>query len=431
MAPAWFTAQLVVSVVTIVVVVHLILVLAGGLTYFERKISAYIQDRIGPNRVDFFGIRNLGILQPLADGIKFMLKEDYGARNVDKYLFTLAPALIIIPALIAWAVIPWGGYLEVPSFTLPIIGEVAGGQVLVSAANVNVGVIYLLAVASLGVYGVVLGGWASNNKYSFLGGLRSSAGMISYEIPMGLAVLVVILMAGTVSPQGIVDHQVQHTWFVVAQPLAAILFYVCSLAEGNRAPFENSEAEQELVGGYHTEYSSMRLALFLLSEYAHMVTGSAFLVLLFFGGYHLPFVPLTDPASTGIFAVLVKFAVFVSKVVLVASFTMFVRWTLPRIRWDQVMKVAWNGLIPIGIALLILTSTLIFLRQDNTLGFLLMNLGLAIVIVAIQPLLPRENMNRRVPMAGSRFNPLIDDGHIAAGAPAPEGGAAKREPQPV
>jgi NADH-quinone oxidoreductase subunit H len=287
---------------------------------------------------------------------------------------------------------------------------------LVAAADIHIGVIYLLAVASLGVYGVTLGGWASNNKYSFLGGLRCSAGMISYEIPMGLAILVVLLVAGTVYPQALVAMQVEQGWFIIAAPLAAIMFYICTLAEANRAPFDNAEAEQELVGGYHTEYSSMRFALFLLAEYAHMITGAAFFVLLFLGGYHLPFVGLTHPEATGLLAMVVKFLVFAGKTTLIVCFGIVVRWTLPRIRWDQVMKLAWNGLIPFGIVLMILTSFMVYFGWTATWQTLLMHVGLAAVMLAVQPLLPAARPNRRVAISGSRYSRRVGDPEMTAPA---------------
>lgn len=426
------TPQLIVSVVTILIVVHVVLITVAYLIYLERKISAYIQDRIGPNRVG-----PLGLLQPIADGLKFLLKEDYAPAGADKALFTLAPIAIIIPALIGWAVIPWGGYWVTPEMHLPFVGTLPATKVLVAAGNVNIGVIYLLAVASLGVYGVVLGGWASNSKYSFFGGLRASAGMISYEIPLGLALLAVLLMAGTVVPQRIVELQAQHGWFVIAQPLAALLFFVCILAEANRAPFDNAEAEQELVGGYHTEYSSMRFALFFLAEYGHMVTSAAFFTVVFLGGYHLPFVGLTDPAAMGFGAVIVKFLVLFTKVLLILCFEMVIRWTLPRIRWDQVMKLAWNSLIPLGIVLVVATAAMVYAGWTGTWQLLVMNLVVGGAIVAMIPVLPRGSVNERLPLRGSRFSPLPGERVVTgptdpvarddSGAPAAQG-RPEREP---
>jgi NADH-quinone oxidoreductase subunit H len=410
--------QLFVGVVVLVLIIHIVLAHVGLLTFFERKISAYMQDRVGPNRVGFdlglpvlkklfrgFGFWGLG--QALADGLKFILKEDYRPKGTDAVLFTLAPMLAVIPALIGWAVIPWGGTVDLPE-GVSVFGEqlVAPGTAVVSAANVNIGFIYLLAVASMGVYGVVLGGWASNNKYSFLGGLRSSAGMISYELPMGLCILAVVLTAGTVLPSDIVESQAAGGWFIVAHPLIGLIFFVCTLAEANRAPFDNAECEQELVGGFHTEYSSMRFALFFLAEYAHVITGAAFFVLLFLGGYHLPGVGLTGPEATGIGAALTKFAVFFTKVIGVVVFIMVVRWTIPRLRWDQVMKVCWNALIPITLTAVVAISVSMFLGFDGVLAMLVVNLGVLGLAVLAVPMLPRDEVNKRIPLAGSRYSPL-------------------------
>ncbi len=426
-------AQTFVGAIVVVVVIHAMLLTTPYLVYFERKISAYIQDRIGPNRVGFdFGLPFLqklfrgfgfwGLGQSLADGLKFILKEDYAPRGADKWLFTLAPAAAVVPALIGWAVIPWAGFVSVPDIT--ILGQqvVSGGRALVAVADINIGFIYLLAVASIGVYGVILGGWASNNKYSMLGGLRASAGMISYEIPMGLAILAVVLVAGSVRPSMIIEHQISSPltggWLVLAQPLACLLFFTCALAEANRAPFDNAEAEQELVGGYHTEYSSMRFALFFLAEYAHMMTSSAFLVLLFFGGYHLPFIPALAPEATGLGAVLLKFVVYFTKVVLVACFMMVIRWTVPRIRYDQVLKLAWQSLIPLSIALVVATGAMVYMQWTATWQLLLMNIALGAGAMLVAPLMPKADVNRRIPLAGSRFNPL--PGERASTAPTNE-----------
>lgn len=413
--------QLVVGAIMVVLMVHVVLGTVPLLIYLERKISAYIQDRIGPNRCGFdFGLPMLeklfrgfkfwGLGQSLADGLKFFLKEDYMPRGADKVLFSLAPAAAVMAALIGWAVIPWGGHLAVPAIELGGRELVSAGTVLVAAADVNIGFVYMLAIASLGVYGVTLGGWASNNKFSFLGGLRASAGMISYEVPMGLSILAVLLTAGTVRPSVLVEGQISAFpaggWLVLAQPLACLLFFTCALAEANRAPFDNAEAEQELVGGYHTEYSSMRFALFFLAEYAHMITSSAFLVVLFFGGYHLPFVALTHPEATGILAVLVKIGVFYGKVMLVLCFMMLVRWTLPRVRYDQVLKLCWSALIPIALAIVVATSVMVYMGWTATWQMLLMNAILTVVIVAVAPLMPKQEVNKRLPLAGSRFSPL-------------------------
>ncbi len=410
------TAQFLVNVAVIVAMIHIILITVAYLIYLERKISAYIQDRIGPNRVGFdFGLPYLSFLkgalglgQPLADGLKFLLKEDYAPSRVDKYLFTLAPMASIVPAMIGFAIIPWGGAWICPDLTIPFIGQVEGGLVQISGLTANVGIIYLLAVASLGVYGVTLGGWASNNKYSFLGGLRCTAQMISYEIPLGVSLLAALLLMGTVIPDGIMRYQAEHGWLVFSQPIAAFIFFIAILAEANRAPFDNAEAEQELVGGYHTEYSAMRFALFFLAEYAHMITSSAFFALIFLGGYQLiPFVgdPLTSPEATSIFAVLAKFGVFFGKVVLLVCFMMVIRWTLPRLRYDQVMMMAWQAIIPLSMIVLVMTAVMVYLDLRGVGPMLAANAVLGVVCLLILPLIKPTKTNTRIEIYGSRFSP--------------------------
>jgi NADH-quinone oxidoreductase subunit H len=415
------TGQFIVSALTILIVVHVILITVAYLIYLERKLSAYIQDRLGPNRVGFdFGLPFLSFLkgclglgQPLADGLKFLLKEDYSPTKVDKALFTLAPIVIIVPALMGFVIIPWGGMWDMPAFTIPLLGiDVAGGPVHVTGAAINVGIIYLLAIGSLGVYGVTLGGWASNSKFSFIGGLRATAQMISYEIPLALSLLAALLLIGSVMPESIVRYQVDNGWLIFSQPIAALIFFMAIMAEANRAPFDNAEAEQELVGGYHTEYSSMRFALFFLAEYAHMVTSSAFFALIFLGGYQLlPFVndPLTSPDAMTIWAVLAKFAVFMGKVVLLISLMMVARWTLPRLRYDQVMTMAWQGVIPLSLAVVVVTSVMVFLGYTGLLPMLAVNLVMILAAIWVQALLPVTKTNDRVPMYGSRFNPVVGE----------------------
>jgi NADH-quinone oxidoreductase subunit H len=426
------SAQNFVSIITLLAVVHVILGTVTVLIYFERKISAYIQDRLGPNRTGFsFGVLPIkfgfwGLGQSLADGLKFLLKEDYAPSRVDKALFTLAPIAIIVPALIGFAVIPWGGFLTVPDIQIGDWLLVKGGTAQVIGANINIGFVYLLAVASLGVYGVALGGWASNNKYSFLGGLRATAGMISYEIPLGAAILTVILLSGTVRPDEIVQQQAAGAWFVFSQPLAAIIFFVCILAEANRAPFDNAEAEQELVGGYHTEYSSMRFALYFLAEYAHMITSSAFLAVLFFGGYQLlPFIndPFTSPEAFGLLPALVKFSVLFGKIITIIVLMMFVRWTIPRIRYDQVLKIAWGGMIPVSIVLVVATAVWVAFGWTAIWQMLILNALVLAGTMAVMPLMPKDNVNKRIRLAGSRFSPLRDEDVRTA----PTSAAALRE----
>jgi len=412
--PTGLTAtQLFVSLPFVAIMLQVILGTVAYLIYVERKVCSYIQDRVGPNRVGFdFGQSKLAFLkgalglgQPLADGLKFLLKEDYMPRSADKVLFTLAPATIVIPAMIGFLIIPWGGYIDVPSMSVPVLGDI-GGRVLLAGANLNVGVVYILAVASLGVYGVVLGGWASNNKYSFLGGLRASAQMISYEIPLGLSLMCALLICGTVMPMGIIEYQVLHGWLIFAHPLAAMLFFVAILAEANRAPFDNAEAEQELVGGYHTEYSSMRFALFFLAEYMHMVTSCAFFALLFLGGFHLPILPGLGVEETSIVAGFLKFGVFFGKVVLLVTFMIVIRWTVPRLRYDQVMFLGWQSMIPLSMVMLVMTAVMVFYEWTAWYQLLAANVALTAVVMLCLPMLPTNKVNTRVPMYGSRFNPM-------------------------
>ncbi len=385
--PEFITPQLITSVVVIVLVLHLALGLAAYFILLERKVCAWVQDRIGPNRVG-----TMGMLQPIADGLKLFFKEDFTPKSVDKGLFMLAPALTVIPAMIGFLVIPWGGYLEIGDSSVAIMG-----------ANINIGAIYIVATASLGVYGVALGGWASNNKFSFLGGLRASAQIISYEIPMGLALLCVVLAAGTLLPEKIVAQQLDGQWNIIHQPIVAILFYVCLLAESNRAPFDLAESEQELVGGWHTEYSSMRWALFFMGEYIHMFVGAAFFTTLFLGGWSLN--PITGwdlPASGGILLIALQFGIVLGKVVFLVFLAMMVRWTLPRFRFDQLMRLAWEGMIPTALLLVLIVSVFVFYGWTS---YLWIGSIVAIIIMAIaRPLLPTSASNKRIELLGSRFS---------------------------
>lgn len=262
--------QLGFSVALMVVLITIIMGFVAYAILLERKVCAWLQDRIGPNRAG-----PLGLLQPIADGVKFLLKEDFTPRGADRPLFFLAPCIAFAVAMIGFAVIPWGGPLDL------------GGPepVRVQVAGVDIGLLYILAVGAMGVYGLVLAGWSSNNKFSFYGGMRAAAQTLSYEIPMGLAILVVVLTTGQVRLEKIVEYQMQSTWNVLLHPLAFLILLVTAFAETNRMPFDLAESEQELVGGYHTEYSSMKMALFFLGEYAHLITVSAFMTALFLGGW--------------------------------------------------------------------------------------------------------------------------------------------------
>jgi len=288
---------------------------------------------------------------------------------------------------------------------------------------VNVGIVYVLAVAGLGVYGVVLGGWASNNKYSFFGGLRATAQMISYEIPLGVAILIILLVAGSLRPDRIIDSQVSGMWFIGAQPIAAIIYFISILAESNRAPFDLAEAEQELVGGYHTEYAAMKWALFFFAEYAHMITNSAIFVVLFLGGWHLlPFIP--QGVEGGVIAVVFKMLIFSGKIAGLIVLMMVIRWTLPRFRYDQLMNLAWRQLIPLCGVLLVGTALLVYLGHTEWYWMLGMNVVIGGLIFILQPMLPKVTMpNYRAKLAGSRFSGLDGDEETVAAA----GGAVLRK----
>lgn len=487
-----------------------ILPTVGLLTLLERKVASWVQDRIGPNRagmklpfewmdraVPRFLRKPLALLQVAADGLKFFTKEDYRARNVDKVLFSLGPAMMVVVVMVAIAIVPWAGAkgerstldlsagqvpLEAIAAALPRHHQLIGTPTVelleplprspfdspnfgretfvafpdrpvpVSAkvtythgwrfqvASLDIGVLFAVSILSLAVYGVVIGGWASNNKYSFLGGLRATANMISYEIPLGLSILAVVVLFGTLDLGVIVEQQTHYwggllpAWNVFVMPAVAVLFLVCLHAESNRAPFDIAEAEQELVGGYHTEYSSMRFALFFLAEYFEMVVTSAILVALFLGGWHLPYLDRVfpslaggvDPANPSVtdsyLALAVQWMVFYGKTLLVVFIFMWTRWSLPRFRFDQILGIAWRGLIPLSLALLAVSTLAVwwFGAGERTnasglanivpgpmaLALLAGNVAVLVGAVLLGKLLsgdPTAPPNKRVPIPGSRF----------------------------
>ncbi len=299
----------------------------------ERRICAFIQDRLGPNRVGPFGL-----LQPIADGLKFLFKENVLPQHVNKFYYLLAPIMSMIPALLIFAVIPFGSTL---------------GGVPMVIANLNVGILWVFSIASLGVYGIVLAGWASNSKYPFLGGIRSSAQIISYEIPMGLSVVGIFMIVGSLNLMRVVEYQ-SNVWLIFKQPLGFFIFLVASFAETNRLPFDLSESEQELVGGYHTEYGGMKFALFFLAEYANVIAASALMVTLFFGGWQMPFISLANlnPWFVGLLHI-VSFSI---KLLLFLLLFIWVRWVIPRFRYDQLMHLGWKVFIPLGLANILITG---------------------------------------------------------------------------
>ncbi|MFA6979986.1 MAG: NADH-quinone oxidoreductase subunit NuoH [Ignavibacteriaceae bacterium] len=322
---------IIVSLIKIIVIAVVMLLTVSYLVYFERKIAAWAQNRIGPNRVG-----PAGIFQPFADVLKLLLKEDIVPTAANKYMHTLAPMIALFVAFSTFAVLPIG-----PSFTA--FGKVFSFVV----ADVNIGILYVLALTSVGVYAITFSGWSSGSKYSLLGGIRSSAQMISYEISMGFSVAGVILLAESLRPIAIVNAQSGWMWNIVLQPIGFITFLVSAFAETNRLPFDLPEAEPELVGGYHTEYSSMKFAAFFLSEYANMIISSALIVTLYLGGWQIPYLELLNLSAGWVVALQV--GAFIFKLVFIMFFFIWVRWSIPRFRYDQLMNIGWKVMFPLSL----------------------------------------------------------------------------------
>lgn len=316
-------------------------------TWAERKVAALLQDRIGPNRAGFWGL-----LQPLADGGKFFFKEDFIPKGADKFLFILGPGLTMFISLITGAVIPWGKSLSISGNTFDL-----------QVASIDIGILYLLGMVSIGVYGVMIGGWASNNKYSLIGAIRASSQMISYELAMGLALLSIILMNGSLDLKVIVENQAEMRWNIFYQPIAFLIFFTAALAECNRHPFDLSECETELVGGFHTEYSSMKLGLYLFGEYVNMFISCALMSALFLGGYNfLGLNYIGEKFGENIEGIL-SIIIFLGKIFFLIFVFMWIRWTLPRFRYDQLMHLGWRVLIPLALVNLLVTgAVLLFLE---------------------------------------------------------------------
>lgn len=330
------------KLVLIVSVVMISLVVAMYTTYGERKIAALLQDRPGPNRAGPFGI-----LQPLADGLKLFFKEEIIPNFSSHSLFILGPALAMLTATMTSAVIPWGDKIVLPG----------GREVSLQIADVNIGILYIFGVVSMGVYGIMIGSWASNNKYSLMGGLRAASQIISYELPMGISLIALLMVTGTLNLKEMVEQQQAGMWNVIKQPLGFFIFLVCAFAECNRTPFDLPEAENELIGGYHTEYSSMKLGFYLFSEYINMFISSAVMATLFFGGYDIPF--LDESTLTPNIAAIVGIAALFFKILIFIFLFMWVRWTIPRFRYDQLMNLGWKTMIPLALLNMLLTGAII------------------------------------------------------------------------
>jgi len=317
--------------------------MAAYMTWGERKLAAILQDRVGPDRAG-----PLGLLQPIADGVKMFMKEEMLPGRSNRFLFILGPCLFMVTACMTGAVIPWGSGITIDGVLYPM-----------QITDINIGLLYLLGVVSIGVYGIMIGGWASNNKYSLLGALRASSQMISYEVAMGLSLIALVMMTGTLSLGEISRQQDAGLANVVYQPLGFLIFIICAFAETNRAPFDLPECESELVGGYHTEYSSMKLGLFLFAEYINMFISSAVMASLYWGGYNFPFQHELGLEGNTL-AILQTVALF-AKIVIFIFIFMWVRWTLPRFRYDQLMHLGWRVLLPLSLANIFITGIVMYL----------------------------------------------------------------------
>jgi NADH-quinone oxidoreductase subunit H len=319
-------------------------------TWGERKVAAWMQDRKGPSRAGPFGL-----LQPIADGIKLFFKEEIIPNDANRFLFILGPSLAMLTACMASAVVPWGPSIELES----------GRVIALQVADINIGILYVFGVVSVGVYGIMLGGWASNNKFSLMGSVRAASQAISYELAMGISLIALLMMTGTLSLAEIVNQQHGFwengwfTWNVAKQPLGFIIFLVCAFAELNRAPFDLPEAESELVAGYHTEYSSMKLGFYLFAEYVNLFISSAILITLFFGGYNFPFMDQVAGNVSPVVFSIICVLVLLTKTIMMILFFMFIRWTIPRFRYDQLMNLGWKSLIPLALVNMLITGAII------------------------------------------------------------------------
>lgn len=406
---------LLLSAVKMLIVFTIIMIGVALLTLMERKVSAWMQNRRGPNRVGW-----AGLLQPAADGVKNILKEETFPALANRYLFLAAPALSFIPALMLSAVIPFAAPLPVDfDFTLGPLGRfVHQGPMPMVVADLPVGFLFVIAISSLGVYGIALAGWSSNSKYALLGGLRASAQLISYEVAMGLSLIPVLLMSGNVSFSSIIAHQQAGTWYVLPLTFSFFVFLVAGFAETNRLPFDLPEAESELIAGYHTEYSAMKFSFFFIAEYANVVTVCAMVTTLFFGGWDIPFTHWDE--SGGLLPTLATWLVFFLKVLFWVFFVMWIRWTLPRFRYDQLMALGWKVLMPLALAYIMVICLAIYvferrlgLTDPTAAGLALFGVNLVVLVLVFglldsnvfirgTPRRPRtlEGRARRAPLAG-------------------------------
>jgi len=333
----------------IVVIFAITMLFAMYETLAERKIAAWFQDRIGPNRAG-----PGGIMQPLADGLKLFAKEEFFPNTPNRFLFIAGPAISMSTALMTSAVIPWGDSLTI-----------FGRTVILQATDIDIAMLYVFGVLSVGVYGIMIGGWASNNKFSLMGAMRASSQMISYEVAMGLALIALVMMTESLSMRDIAAGQHGMNWNVFYQPVGFLIFLVCSFAETNRTPFDLAECEAELIGGYHTEYSSMKMGFYLFAEYASMFISSTILAVLYFGAYNYPGMDWVKEAAGANVANIIGIAVLFAKICFFIFFYMWIRWTIPRFRYDQLMKLGWKMLIPLAIANIVITGIIILISDGR------------------------------------------------------------------
>lgn len=327
------------------VILVISLLVAMYSTLIERKVAGFFQDRLGPDRAGPWGL-----FQPLADGIKLFFKEEFIPNTADKFLYILGPSLTMLVALLTSAAIPWGTNFVINGKEYPF-----------QVADINIGILYIFGIISVGVYGIMIGGWASNNKYSLLGAIRASSQMISYELAMSLAIISIVMMTGSLSMNEIAEQQKGFHWNIFYQPLAFLIFLICAFAETNRSPFDLPECETELVGGYHTEYSSMKLGFYLFAEYINMFISGAVMATLFFGGYNFPYIDRLGLSANGL--AIAGFFVLFAKITFFGFVFMWVRWTLPRFRYDQLMRLGWKTLIPLAILNMVITGVVILFNK--------------------------------------------------------------------